>query len=86
MKRKFIALIILSSVLLSGCSDSSLDFDTDRFECIKRIDEFDTTDMYIIRDKETGVNYILSYGYETSMMCPLYDSDGNVVVTNEKGE
>lgn len=88
MKRKFIVLIILSSVLLTGCSDTSpkFTFEMDRFEYVEKLDECNLFDMYVIRDKETGVNYIATCGYASSTMCALYDSEGNVVVTEKKGD
>lgn len=85
--RKKIIVSLLLSVLLTGCSSSetAMDdgpkFEKSRFEYIDTLDEYWSIDMYLIRDKETGVNYILSNGYCASSMCPLYDENGNVVIT-----
>lgn len=90
MKKKVIALIILLSVLLIGCSGNNdsphLTFEIDRFEYIEKIDECELVNMHVIRDRETGVNYIVADGYKTVTMCPLYDSEGDVVVTEKKGD
>lgn len=55
MKKKVIALIILLSVLLIGCSGNNdsphLTFEIGRFEYIEKIDECDLVDMYAIRDR-----------------------------------
>ena len=87
MRKKIIVSVFLLSVLLTGCSsnDTTMDggpkFEKSRFEYIDTLDEYWSIDMYLIRDKETGVNYILSAGYQASSMCPLYDENGNVVIT-----
>ncbi|MDE6148865.1 MAG: xylan 1,4-beta-xylosidase [Ruminococcus sp.] len=43
------------------------------------------TPVTILRDKETGVNYIIAAGSTGgSGLTPLLDSNGNVVVTHEE--
>lgn len=87
MRKKIIVSVLLSSVLLTGCSSNETamgdgpKFEKSRFEYVDTLDEYWSIDMYLIRDKETGVNYILSNGYCASSMCPLYDENGNVVIT-----
>ncbi len=40
--------------------------------------------MKIIRDRETGVNYLWSALGSGGSMTPLLDAEGNVVVTEEE--
>lgn len=36
--------------------------------------------IYIVVDKKTGVNYLMTTGTGPSAMTPLLDSEGNVVI------
>ena len=42
-------------------------------------------DVYIIVDKETGVNYLFSKFGNAGGLCPLLDSDGKPIITPNKG-
>ena len=41
--------------------------------------------VYIIVDKETGVNYLFSKFSNAGGLCPLLDSDGKPIITPNKG-
>ena len=41
--------------------------------------------VYIIVDKETGVNYLFSKVGNAGGLCPLLDSDGKPIITPNKG-
>lgn len=57
------------------------DFDENRFEVVhKELVDFNGV-LKILRDKETGVNYMLIHQGAGASMTPLLDSDGKVVVT-----
>lgn len=40
--------------------------------------------VYIIVDKETGVNYLFSKFGNAGGLCPLLDSDGKPIITSDK--
>lgn len=85
-------LAVLPAFLLMCCSAVGYEyrepeFIDSRFEYVGDLDIVDipvANDAYIyqIRDTETGVNYIYLAGYYRSSICPMYDADGQVVVTN----
>lgn len=41
--------------------------------------------VYIIVDKETGVNYLFSKFGNAGGLCPLLDSDAKPIITPDKG-
>lgn len=90
--KRILVLAVLSAFLLTGCGSGGYEylepeFIDSRFEYVGSLDIVDIPvdyDAYIyqIRDTETGVNYIYLAGYCRSSICPMYDADGQVVVTN----
>ena len=55
-----------------------------RFDYMETVGGSGDCDFHIIRDSETGVEYIWMNGYGRIALCPLYDSSGNIVI--EKGK
>ena len=51
-----------------------------RFEVIET--KCDMRGLYIIVDKETGVNYLMAKFGNAGGLCPLLDKSGNPVITS----
>lgn len=88
-RKCILILAVLAAFLLTGCSSDFFEpvFTNHRFECVGSLDDIDIPmdrDDYVyqIRDTETGVNYICIAGHYRASICPMYDADGQVVVTN----
>ena len=84
LKKLAIAGLLLGTMAFAvGCDDLGFDqgelLYNNRFEVIQHL-EF----VYEVRDRETGVHYLVEYGGDS--FCPLYDKDGKVKITqaNEK--
>ena len=95
MKIKKIFVLLLTVVLLVftlvGCSEKSHFNDTEAnlqlihngyFDC--RVVEDLGGGCYIVADKNTNVLYLVVGGYSSSMMTPIYNSDGTVKLYEEK--
>lgn len=90
--KRILILLVLATFLLTGCGSVGYEylepeFTDSRFEYVGDLDIIDIPvddDAYIyqIRDTETGVNYIYFAGHYRSSICPMYDTDGRVVVTD----
>lgn len=88
MKKRMTKLLMIFGIVgvtmgsMVGCTDG---FDqgellyNDRFEVIQHLEY-----VYEVRDRETGVHYLVDYG--DNCFSPLYDKDGKVKQTevNEK--
>ena len=82
-KLKVLLLVILSCLLLSGCNSSELDSEEEvesRFITVDIVQDVDIGHFYIIKDTETGVNYIYIRTPDKAALSPLYDSNGEIVV------
>ena len=60
----------------------------ERFEVVVREGSYLSDDgiRRILRDKETGVNYLAWQSGNAGGIIPLLDSDGKVMVTKEKSD
>ena len=85
MRKRIIYILTAFLIMLSvvSCGKSKDDTLT-RFEFVETYGAYGDYSFHRIRDVETGVEYILINGYCELSMTPLYDSNGEVVVT--KGE
>lgn len=54
-----------------------------RFEIIEN--EGVAKAVYIIVDKQTGVNYLFSKFGNAGGLCPLLDNNGKPIITSDKG-
>lgn len=82
-KKKILAGFIIGlALLMSGCGKdnnvSGPKFKESRFELVERIDSIGDIKFYIVRDSETGVEYILANGHGRFGLSPLYDKEGNI--------
>lgn len=80
-KLKVLLLVVLSCLLLSGCG-SGLE-EGGRFVVVDTVQEVYDGNVYIIKDTETGVNYIYTKASYISGISPLYDSNGEIVIDKE---
>lgn len=79
--------IICLSTFSTSCGENSWPTSNrlkGRLEYIETIGDSGDCDFHIIRDSETGVEYIWMNGYGRMALCPLYDDNGEIVV--KKGE
>ena len=92
MKKIFVlglVLIVVLTMIFVGCNDEGSVVEAElkdpRFEEIYRTSVKNgwTT---VIRDKETGVEYLfVKYGYGAGL-CPLCDENGNIIVSETSGK
>lgn len=80
-KLKVLLLVVLSCLLLSGCG-SELE-EGGRFVTVDTAQDVGDGHIYIIKDTETGVNYIYIKASYMSGISPLYDSNGEIVIDQE---
>lgn len=89
--KRILVTTVLIAFLLTGCGSRceyfKPEFIDSRFEYVGDLDTIDIpvdddAPIYQIRDTETGVNYICIAGHYRASICPMYDADGQVVVTN----
>ena len=90
MKKFKVMLLMLASTLsLSACNIHGDNAFSDKSELQSRFVTVDIVQniydggIYIIKDKETGVNYIYMRASHMSALSPLYDSNGEIVVDKE---
>jgi hypothetical protein len=104
MKKRIIALVLLTTTILCGCGASSeanaVDIrDTyndpyitsngnrdipNRFGIIETHEETFETTWYVVYDKKTGVEYMISlHNSQGYSMCPLYNTDGTLMLYDE---
>lgn len=76
--KKLLALVaLLAILLLSGCvSKEKLNLKGGRF-----IETTSNQWFNIVVDTYTGVNYLLYHADHIAGMSPLYDAEGNVIIT-----
>lgn len=80
-KLKVLSLVALSCLLLSGCG-SELE-KGGRFVVVDTVQDVSDGHVYIIKDIETGVNYIYIKASYISGISPLYDSNGEIIIDKE---
>ena len=88
--RKFVYMLVLSAIIVfsvTGCEPSD-DSDVKMVKTIEGI--YDSGNVYVYVDPETGVNYLIFYGTRRGGMSPRYNADGSLYVTersdNHDGE
>lgn len=90
MKRlKLIFLVAILMLSLSACNIHDDKAFSDNAELYGRFVTVDVAQdvydghIYIIKDTETGVNYIYARASNMAALSPLYDSNGEIVVDEE---
>lgn len=104
MKKRILALILLTTTILCGCSlleDDTIDIrDTysmpdpydasngneaipNRFGIIEAHEDSFRSSWHVVYDKKTGVEYIIIQQYQGYSMCPLYNTDGTLMLYDE---
>ena len=91
MKGFTIAVIIILFVVIGlvGITDPTIKVDHENaiakriegmgFSVIKRLD-CDATNIYLVYDTATNVEYIVEFGNGNVSFCPYYDANGNVAI------
>jgi len=87
MMKKFIITLLASVMLLTGCG-TTYSYDNDVY-----LDKFVTVEgrrgntvegsgivLYTVYDCDTKVMYYIWEGYEKFGICPIYNSDGSVMI------
>ena len=98
MKKKALALILTSMILLVGCGSeqymdeqgNTSDLIGGRFVVLEKCTDNSTAGnymrTYITYDKDTKVMYYILDGYRRAGLCPMYDTNGDVMVYDEEDE
>jgi protein involved in sex pheromone biosynthesis len=96
MRNKILILILALMMLLVGCSSgqytdeqgNTRDLVGGRFvvldECTDNSVDGNYYCTYITYDKDTKVMYYILNGYRRAGLCPMYDSNGDVMVYSEE--
>lgn len=89
MKKKILTLVITLLVLfsLTGCK-TTIDTDNhktfyDKFVVIESRYNPDYGTLYTVYDKDTMVMYYYIDSLYNHNLCPVYDSDGNIMIYSE---
>lgn len=91
-KLKLIFLAMVSTMTLTGCGSLSPFEDTafsdkseshGRFVTVDVVQDVYDGNMYIIKDEDTGMNYIYVRASNIAALSPLYDDNGEVMVSKE---
>lgn len=88
-----VVMVVALALIFTGCdakSDAVADELKDpRFERIYKTN-LDRDSIYgaawVIRDRETGVEYLFVYHDRGCGLCPLYDENGNVIIGEAEGK
>lgn len=82
MKKYIVSMLAVLCIFgTTGCGDDpNIEVENSRFEMVEFVDKHNSEEIYIVRDTETGVNYIVADGRNSFAMSPLYDHEGNVVI------
>lgn len=81
MKRRFFLLILTISIcftFLLGCSKTATATEEGDFFIVKDVNLDKWSDVIIIADKVTGVEYIIYRGGYGRCICPRYNEDGSL--------
>ena len=91
MKGFIIAVVIILFVVIGlvGITDPTIKVDHENaiakrienmgFSVIKRLD-YDASNIYIVYDMATNVEYIVEFGNGNVSFCPYYATNGNVAI------
>ncbi len=86
MKKLFVALMMVVTVLsLTACGQQTKDKTNTQEETVlwENNMTYLSNNVYTYVDPETGVNYLIFHGYNCAGMSVRYDSEGNIMITNE---
>ena len=75
--KKLLTILLITALILCvvGCSEAEGDVAPHRFN------DIGGNHMYHFVDPATGVNYIIVDGYESVAVCPRYNPDGTLYVS-----
>lgn len=82
MKKLWIILLVIVLVVSIGLNVVAI---TNRF-VVKQVDKYEGVNnwndskLYVIKDKTTGVCYLIFEGYRKGGITVMYDSDGKILV------
>ena len=77
----FVSLLFAIVVLLTfGCEFENKS-NAKPTETIEPVEEYTSDMIRVYVDKETGVNYLLFTEYRAGGICPRYDIDGHLYIT-----
>jgi major membrane immunogen (membrane-anchored lipoprotein) len=94
MKKKLLIFVLVSTILLVGCGnkqyvneqDTSSDLIGGRFVILEECKDLNITgnyySTYIVYDKDTKVMYYILDGFRRAGLCPMYDTNGDVMIYN----
>lgn len=82
MKKYIVTMLAVLCIFgAASCGDDpNIEVENSRFEMVEFVDKHNSEEIYIVRDTETGVNYIVADGRNSFAMSPLYDHEGNIVI------
>ena len=79
IKRILLALVLIASLVGCARAETSSNI-VDEFEC----SYFDNlSNVYLLTDKTTGVEYILYIGIQKAGLSPRYNADGTLKINEE---
>jgi len=84
MKKIFVTLMMVVTVLsLTACGQQTKDETNTQTVQEDTMRYTSGNNVYVYVDPETGVNYLIYHGYRCGGITPRYDSEGNIMITNE---
>lgn len=88
MKKIFVTLMMVVTVLsLTACGQQTNDESNTQIvqeDTVKQVSTgTSSNNVFVYVDPETGVNYLIYHGYRCGGITPRYDSEGNIMITNE---
>ena len=84
MKKIFVTLMMVVTVLsLTACGQQAKDETNTQTVQEDTMRYASGNNVYVYVDPETGVNYLIYNGYKSGGITPRYDSEGNIMITNE---
>lgn len=91
MKRVVAALLLVVTLLgMTACETADKPTYEERtieecgFHIIERLGGKGYTNIYLVYDPDTGIEYLFLSGYHEDSICPYYNSDGTVAIYNGK--
>lgn len=86
-----VVMIVAIAMIFTGCDSTADDkLEDPRFEIVETIYvkniNANLYNGYVIRDTDTGVNYLYLDGHRRACLTPLYDENGNVLVGETEGK
>ena len=88
MKKMILVMMMVVTVLsLTACGQQAKDetnTQTVQEDTVKHVSTgTSNNNVFVYVDPETGVNYLIYHGYRCGGITPRYDSEGNIMITNE---